>query len=365
MKSPNYPQNDTDVPESAASIDGGRYILRQYTVGILCALPKELMAVRALFDRKHVSLEVPLDDSNQYALGQMAQHMVVTACLPAGEYGTNSAATVASNMVRSFPCIRFCLLVGIGGGAPSEKNDIRLGDVVVSLPSGKYSGVIQYDLGKEKEGIPFELTGTLQRPPRVLTTAISALRSDPNLRSDPLGPHLRKIAAGLSEYSHPGQELDVLFQTACAACKSRKTCPLTCSHVRQRDRRPTVEPAIHYGLIASGNRLVKDAAFRDRVASELGTICFEMEAAGVVNTVPSLVIRGICDYCDVYKNGIWQEYAAATAAAYAKLLLGVVATVDNATSDSSIRRNLAERSTQLQRAYEVEGCDLPSKRQKV
>ncbi|KAJ4144622.1 hypothetical protein LMH87_003497 [Akanthomyces muscarius] len=135
VKSPNYPQNDTDVPESAASIDGERYILRQYTVGILCALPKELMAVRALFDRKHVSLEVPLDDSNQYALGQMAQHMVVTACLPAGEYGTNSAATVASNMVRSFPCIRFCLLVGIGGGAPSEKNDIRLGDVVVSLPS--------------------------------------------------------------------------------------------------------------------------------------------------------------------------------------------------------------------------------------
>ncbi len=72
------------------------------------------MAVRALFDRKHARAEVTVDDSNHYALGQMAQHMIVTVCLPAGEYGTNSAAAVASNMVRSFPCIRFCLLFGMG-----------------------------------------------------------------------------------------------------------------------------------------------------------------------------------------------------------------------------------------------------------
>jgi nucleoside phosphorylase len=39
-------------------------------------------------------------------------------------------------------------MVGIGGGVPSSKNDIRLGDVVVSVPAGRYPGVIQYDMGK-------------------------------------------------------------------------------------------------------------------------------------------------------------------------------------------------------------------------
>lgn len=333
---------DTVMPDSAASVDGKKYARSQYTVGILCALPKELMAVRALFDCRHDSLETVLHDSNQYALGQIAQHMVVAACLPAGEYGTNSATATAANITHSFPSIRFCLLVGIAGGVPSEKSDIRLGDVVVSQPTGTCSGVIQYDLGKEKEGIPFQLTGPSRPPPRVLTTAVSALRSDPDLRSDPLGPYLRNIAERLPEYSHPGRELDVLSQVACTTCRSQKVCPGGCSHVRQRGPRATVEPAIHYGPVASGNRVVKDAAFRDRLAREYGVLCFEMEAAGVVNTVPCLVIRGICDYCDVQKNDVWQEYAAATAAAYAKLLLIVVASVDDAPSGGGIRRSFEE-----------------------
>jgi nucleoside phosphorylase len=33
-------------------------------------------------------------------------------------------------------------MVGIGGGIPSTKNDIRLGDIVVSLPEGQHGGVI-------------------------------------------------------------------------------------------------------------------------------------------------------------------------------------------------------------------------------
>lgn len=43
-----------------------------------------------------------------------------------------------------------------------------------------------------------------------------------------------------------------------------------------------------------------------------------------MDELPSLVIRGICDYCDSHKNKRWQGYAALTAAAYAKALLSVV-----------------------------------------
>ncbi|KAJ5320677.1 NACHT nucleoside triphosphatase [Penicillium antarcticum] len=49
-----------------------------------------------------------------------------------------------------------------------------------------------------------------------------------------------------------------------------------------------------------------------------------MEAAGLMNDFPCIVIRGICDYADSGKGKTWQEYAAAVAAAYAKELLGCV-----------------------------------------
>ena len=53
-------------------------------------------------------------DSNTYTFGRIGQHNVVIACLPQG--GTESAATVAANLLASFPSIRFGLLVGVGGG---------------------------------------------------------------------------------------------------------------------------------------------------------------------------------------------------------------------------------------------------------
>lgn len=317
--------NATMILNPPAVVKQKMYGRHQYRVGIICALPKELMAVRALFDDNHDTPRALTSDINQYSLGVMEQHWIVAACLPNGEYGTNSAASVATNMLRSFTSIQFYLLVGIGGGVPSEKNDIRLGDVVVSRPTGNCPGVIQHDLGKGEEGRPFERTGSLRPPPRVLNTAVSSLCSDPDLPPNPLAHHLGTIAArlkGFPKYKRP-ERPDVLFQAACADCQARKVSQGECCHLRQRVPRPTVAPVIHYGLIASGNCVVKDAAIRDRLAEE-DVLCIEMEAAGVLNIADGLVIRGICDYCDAQKNDDWQEYAAASAAAYAKLLLRFV-----------------------------------------
>jgi hypothetical protein len=86
-----------------------------YTVGVICALHKELKAVRMLFDETHDNPAVPDGDPSYYACGCLAKHNVVAVCLPDGEYGTNAAANVASNVKRSFPQLRLCLLVGIGG----------------------------------------------------------------------------------------------------------------------------------------------------------------------------------------------------------------------------------------------------------
>lgn len=78
---------------------------------------------------------------------------------------------------------------------------------------------------------------------------------------------------------------------------------------------------MHYGAIASGNQVMKDGKTRDRLAKKYGILCFEMEAAGLMNQLPCLVIRGISDYADSHKSKRWQGYAALTAAAYAKILL--------------------------------------------
>ncbi|CAH0027544.1 unnamed protein product, partial [Clonostachys rhizophaga] len=337
--------NGSVLANSFTSIMGGshEHSLRDpmnYTVGILCALPKESLAVRALFDKCNGKPELSFGDSNHYSLGQIGKHMVVVACLPEGEYGTNPAAESASNMKRSFPAIQFCLLIGIGGGAPSEQNDIRLGDVVVSKPTKTFPGVIQYDRGKANENSDFQLTGALQRPPRFLMTAVSSLSSDPNLPSDPLEPYLQEIIQRVpdskkSRYQHPGEKYDELFHEVCSKCQVRERCFNRERHLRRRAPRPSNSPEIHYGLIASGNLVIKDAQVRDQWVKKYGVMCFEMEAAGVMNTFPCLVIRGICDYSDSYKNEKWQEYAAATAAAYGKLLLNEVSPFSLSYSPSS------------------------------
>jgi nucleoside phosphorylase len=87
------------------------------------------------------------------------------------------------------------------------------------------------------------------------------------------------------------------------------------------DDSPRDDPTIHYGLIASANQLMKNADIRDTLAKEAGVLCFEMEAAGLQDRFPCVIIRGICDYSDTHKNDQWHGYAALSAAAYAKDLL--------------------------------------------
>lgn len=95
----------------------------------------------------------------------------------------------------------------------------------------------------------------------------------------------------------------------------------------ERITREETEPVIHYGLIASGNQVMRHGITREKLRKKHGMLCFKMEAAGLMNNFPCLVIRGICDYSNTHKNKRWQHYAAAVTAAYAKEHLGVIATV--------------------------------------
>ncbi|KAF3922961.1 Nephrocystin-3 [Dactylellina cionopaga] len=302
---------------------------RDYTVAWICALPVERTAGDAMLDALHdPPQQVHREDHNTYQLGRIGKHNVVIACLPLGGYGTTNAAIVAKQIGLSFPCIRFYLLVGVGGGIPSPACDVRLGDVVVSKPENGMGGVVQYDLGKTVKGGRFERTGMLNKPPQLLLTAMAGLQAIHARKRTEIPDYLKDayekhpdLAVG---YIYQGEENDTLYKAEYEH-EDGATCEL-CPEIELilRTPRGNIYPIIHYGTIASGNQLVKHGVTRDRIGKDVGAICFEMEAAGIVDHFPCLVIRGICDYSDSHKNKRWQPYAALTAAAYAKELLSQI-----------------------------------------
>ncbi|EGU71751.1 hypothetical protein FOXB_17740 [Fusarium oxysporum f. sp. conglutinans Fo5176] len=188
------------------------------------------------------------------------------------------------------------------------ETDIRLGDVVVSIPQGKLGGVIKYDFGKRLSNGRFQQTSQLNSPPEVLLGTSPEMRRRHN---DPRKPD-RKTDCYRAAYEHLGG-------INCATC--------AISELEKRPSRVTKRAVnVHYGIIASANSVMKNAEERDKCAQDpdLNVLCFEMEAAGLMNNFPCLVIRGICDYSDSHKNDEWHRYAALAAAAYARELLHVL-----------------------------------------
>ncbi|EGX44032.1 hypothetical protein AOL_s00210g193 [Orbilia oligospora ATCC 24927] len=270
----------------------------EYTVGWICALPIELDAAKAMLDNIHPSLPIPAADENAYTLGSIGGHNVVIACLPKQTIGTTAAAKVVTQMQCTF-AVKIGLLVGVGGGIPSK---LKLGDVVVGTEW------VQWDFGRVVQG-GFQQTSKRNTPPNNLLTAISKLRALRRMDRAKGGEKYFKFAINTFAKFHPSlrgpRGFTLLMSTLLAPATSR------------------IRPArVRYGLIASGNRVIKDAGCRDEIDRSLGgdVLCIEMEAAGLLN-FPYIPIRGICDYADSRKNDDWQQYAAAAAAGYARELL--------------------------------------------
>lgn len=296
----------------------------------MCALPVELAAAQLMLDERHANLKRDLDDNdeNLYILGSICGHNVVIVSLPGGRIGNNPAAAIATQMRATFKGLRFGLMVGIGGGVPSAEVDIRLGDVVVSQPDKTFGGVVQYDSGKTTPS-GFARTGSLNSPPHMLLTAVAHVRANELCGGSKVLEHIAKLER-IPKFQRSKTGPDVLFEAAYDH-EGGQTCD-ACSADRQETRQPRDGEegvVVHYGTIASGNQVIKNAAERDQLSAELGGIlCFEMEAAGLMNSFPCLVIRGICDYADSHKNKTWQPYAAGVAAAYAKEVLSVIPAVE-------------------------------------
>ncbi|RPA75233.1 hypothetical protein BJ508DRAFT_418228 [Ascobolus immersus RN42] len=311
----------------------------QYTIGWICAIPVEQKAACLVLDKIHGKPKsVHSTDRNVYCLGEIDGHFIVIPILP--KMGNLSSGRVARDMLLTFKKLRLGLMVGVGGGVPGTKTDVRLGDVVVSVPSGSVPAVIPIDNGKrEKDG--FKQGGGLPQPDDTLLAAANLLRWRKKTR-DLL--NLAKRNDNLQEedrknFLHQGQHNDVLYPfdydhpgPSDIACKT------FCDQEKavQRDPRPNNNPVVHFGAVGSGNSVIKHGKERERLRKQFEILCVEMEAAGIMNELRCLVIRGICDYCDSHKNKIWQPYAALMAATMAKEVIRVLSKSESESASTDV-----------------------------
>ncbi|TIA30374.1 hypothetical protein D6C78_09637 [Aureobasidium pullulans] len=117
----------------------------------------------------------------------MSGHKVVIAVLSNGQYGQTFATGVMKDMLHSFSSIKAGLMVGFGGGAPTTKHDIRLGDIVVSSPQDGTGGIYQYDHGKLIQGQRFYHTGLLDQPSTLVRTTVGGLMAQYKRRGHRIG----------------------------------------------------------------------------------------------------------------------------------------------------------------------------------
>ncbi|TIA15952.1 purine and uridine phosphorylase [Aureobasidium pullulans] len=301
--------------------------LAKIQIGWISALTIEALLAEVMLDEVYEqAIVLPPHDDNIYTYGRVnitgsnSFHVIAIAQLPLSTVGKASAATVANNMRRTFPNLKFGIMVGIAGGVWTEKADVRLGDIVVGVPDGGGPGVLQYDHGKAIQDQDFVVTGSMNKAPDVLRTAAGLLKRKHMRRP---GTYESSLENTEVKQLAPRPAVDNLFSTtylhqsgsSCEGCAK--------THLHSRASRPHSLPKVHYGAIASADQVVKDAVLAQKIQEKHNILCFEMEAAGL-DAFPCLVVRGISDYADTHKNDDWQAYAAAAAAAYAKELLTVL-----------------------------------------
>lgn len=305
-----------------------------FEIAIICALPLEADAVTALLDKNWedeggLPFQKAAGDTNAYSAGVIGAYNVIIVHMPG--MGKVSAAVAAACCRLGFPGIKLVLVVGICGAVPFKPNgeEIVLGDVIIS------DAVIQYDIGRrlpERFARKDSLLDALGRPSMEIRGMLAKLKG--RLVSHRLNSKMAKYMENLRHNpqlgaAYPGSDKDVLFESDYRHTGDEQSCEKAgCDGsivVRQRlqrtDSTSDLNPTVHVGLIASGDSVMKSGLERDAIAAAEGIIAFEMEGAGVWDSFPCVVIKGVCDYADSHKSKTWQRYAAATAAACMKAFL--------------------------------------------
>lgn len=282
---------------------------RSPKIGIITALEKECAAVKKLLQNVKPLYFEGSGAGHQFLIGEIASANggVHTVALGLCGMGNNMAALRASTMRHHFSDLESIIMVGIAGGIPAPEHPaehVRLGDIVVS------EGIVQYDFGKET-GDKWLCQSNPAKPSAKLLEAVSMMKieefEDNYVWKNYIDQYAKeKFARPISEDILHGSEGEIVPHPEDAT----------------RDNYPKV----FYGTIASANTLLKSYAHRKKLQEQFSIRAVEMEASGIADAswdaeIGYLVVRGICDYCDIYKNDVWQNYAAMIAACYTRDLI--------------------------------------------
>jgi nucleoside phosphorylase len=278
------------------------------SIGIVTALPKELLAVRDILQNPTFPTFRDGDDYREYLHGTLpakdgGEHQIVLAL---GGMGNNNAAISATNLLRDFGSVEDIFVVGIAAGVPcptKPADHVRLGDVVIA----NGMGVVQYDMVKQStKSVKYV---SAPRPPSAewLRVADRMLASMP--ASPPFWDYLDKLLSGRN-LARPKK--DQLNDTPWVKRGARVSHPR--DPARKKDR-----PRIHQGPIGSGNKVLKSAKVRNDISGKFGLRAIEMEGSGIADAAWAhgksfMIVRGICDYANDTKMDDWQDYAACAAA---------------------------------------------------
>lgn len=300
-------------------IDRNDSLFKDYYIAWICKLPIELAAARGMMDVIHVDLTKHPKDDYVYLLGCISNHNIVVACEPFyWRFGASLKAT-ESQILRTFTSVRAALLVGLGAPAPTLENDIRLGDVVVGAGS---SGLGQYD------GMDFHPRAIPLRPPSTFLTAITALESHHVLRGSLIPALISEMGAKhpamSANFTSCPKQSDQLFEAGYKHIGDIGNCE-DCDITQLISRPPRIksQPFIHYRMIFASPLSTFPGLAKAPVSMNSGALCSDTISYRWSEDFPVLVIRGIWRF-----DRNWQEYAAATAAAYAKELLSMVSLED-------------------------------------
>lgn len=284
-------------------------------------------------------------DTGSYTTGKIGPHRVVLGHLPG--MGLVDTANFAHKFRSSFSGLQLVILVGVCGGSPwdDEKHEIILGDVIIGKTvinkdnlGRLYQDGLQSRGGKEH---------TLGRQSSEIRGFIKKLESCQKPLGENTARYLSQLLAKpeFQMSSYPGPDKDKLFRhkyvhkhydTKGCRCKhSHKSCEVaretSCNqlgcdskYLIQRSRlnsQVPTSPALHFGTMASSNAVIKYASHREYIYQEEKAIGFDMESAGLWENLPTVIVKGVCDYADSHKNKLWQDYAAASAAACTRAVL--------------------------------------------
>jgi nucleoside phosphorylase len=248
----------------------------QTDIIIVCALPKERDAVlRYIGPTESIAIGQRKYKLANIAGGEGEQLKVVVRTLPG--MGSVQAGIATTQAILDWEPY-YIILSGIAGG--HKASDRRLGDLVIAQQ------IVGYELGKLQAGI-------MRRRFQVLRPAFDLMQ-----------------AAYRTETTDWSRRIQV-----------------------PRPEPPSGQPPrVHYGVVASGEKVVADSHLMAELASSWSRlVAIEMEAYGTAlaanqasNPPGVLMVKSLCDWADESKNDHWQEYAADAAASFTISLLGAV-----------------------------------------